>query len=137
MGTGPRILTIRKSRIHGRGCFAASVVARGQIITEYTGEPIDYAEAIRRNNKTSGDYSAYILEVRHDLFLDGARSGNPARFINHSCEPNCRVRRWRGRAFIVARRRLAAGEELTIDYSYRKALREPCGCGARTCRGYM
>jgi SET domain-containing protein len=71
------------------------------------------------------------------VFLDGSRGGNAARYINHSCQPNCYVRRRPPHAFIVSQRRLGSGEEATIDYDLDPKYRERCRCGMSSCRGYM
>ena len=130
-------IKVDKSKIHGTGCYATTAIPRGQIVTEYVGELIDYAEAVRRNDKTHRNYSEYILEVKKNLFIDAARFENQARYINHSCEPNCIIKTIKNRAFIVSIRPIAPGEELTYDYMYDIECREPCFCGAPACRGYM
>lgn len=130
-------LRTQESTIHGMGCFAVSAIPCGQVIVEYVGELIDRGEAVRRSVRTSPDYSEYVMEAGDGLFIDGLHSGNESRFINHCCEPNCRLRRVGGRVFFVAGRSISEGEELTIDYAFDASLREPCSCGARNCRGYM
>jgi len=127
----------QESKIHGLGCFAGSAIPCGQVIVEYVGEVIDHAEAVRRGVKISQDFSEYILEVSNDVYIDGSHGGNESRFINHCCEPNCRLRRVGDRVFFVAGRPISEGEELTIDYAFDTVVREPCSCGARNCRGYM
>ena len=133
----PTSIQVDKSKIHGLGCYATSPIPRGQIVAEYIGELIDSAEAVRRNDKQHPSYSEYILQVKKDLFIDAARLGNESRFINHSCDPNCILKTMKKRAFIVALRTIAPGEELTYDYMYDPRYREPCSCGAKTCRGYI
>ena len=128
---------VRKSRIHGFGCFSMSLIPEMTLIAEYIGEVIDIDEAIRRNDRSSKDYSHYILTIDERLFIDGAHAGNKSRFINHSCQPNCGVLRVETRAFIVARRTIVCWEEFTIDYDYDVNVREPCSCGAPKCRGYI
>ncbi len=130
-------LKIRESAIHGSGCFAADRIRLGTIIGEYCGERIDLEEAVRRNDRLSEAYSHFILEVERNLFVDGAKWEGPLRFINHSCEPNCRVCSYEHRAYIVTIREIGVDEELTIDYCYDEEVREPCSCGSPGCRGYM
>lgn len=81
----------------------------------------------------------YIFELnaRHDL--DGRTRGNVARLINHSCAPNCRVDVVRGRIWIVARRDIAAGEELTFDYGFKfnEWRHHACLCGSASCVGFI
>jgi SET domain-containing protein len=144
-GSATRWVTYRRSAIHGRGVFARRAIPDGTRILEYTGERITKPEAARREvqrlerQRRGGDDSVYIFVInrRHDL--DGRTGRNVARFINHSCEPNCRSELSRGRIWIVARREIAAGEELTFDYGF--SLKEwrlhPCRCGAKRCAGFI
>jgi SET domain-containing protein len=138
-------VTYRRSVIHGRGVFARRAIPDGARIIEYTGERITKAQARRREverlvrQRRGDDASVYIfvLNRRHDL--DGRRSRSVARFINHSCAPNCRVEVARGRIWIVARRDIATGEELTYDYGFPFAewRQHPCRCGASRCAGFI
>ncbi len=130
-------LLAQESPIHGLGCFALRDIPEGSTISEYTGEVIDLAEAIRRNDESSADYSELIIEVDDEHFLDGARAGNVSIFINHSCEANCYIEIIKGRPFFVALRTISAGEEVTLDYDYDAGLRESCSCGSVDCRGHM
>jgi hypothetical protein len=127
---------MRRSGIHGRGLFAARALAAGERVLEYTGERVGKAESRRRQRARRAVW-IFELNRRHDL--DGHARGNPARFINHSCAPNCEVMAERGRVWIYAAREIAAGEELTFDYGYRLAafLGHPCRCGAAGCTGYI
>ncbi|HUR57386.1 MAG TPA: SET domain-containing protein-lysine N-methyltransferase [Opitutaceae bacterium] len=135
----------RRSSIHGRGVFARRAIPDGTRIIEYTGERITKAEARRREaqrlerHRRSGDGSVYVfvLNRRHDL--DGRLGRSLARFINHSCAPNCRSEVTRGRVWIVARRDIAAGEELTYDYGFPLGewRLHPCRCGAARCAGFI
>ncbi|MBP6507935.1 MAG: SET domain-containing protein-lysine N-methyltransferase [Opitutaceae bacterium] len=138
-------VTYRRSTIHGRGVFARNAIADGARILEYTGERITKAEAARREAQRlarqarGGDDSVYVfvLNLRHDL--DGREGGSLARFINHSCAPNCRAELSRGRIWIVARRDIAVGDELTYDYGFPLAewRQHPCRCGAARCAGFI
>jgi uncharacterized protein len=112
---------------------------------EYVGERIGKAEAERRSVERieraakTGEAAVFIFELtkRHDI--DGAVSWNTARLINHSCRPNCEVQILRGRIWIVARRRIKAGEEVTYDYGYDfdDFEEHPCRCGSPRCAGYI
>ena len=138
-------VTHRRSAIHGRGVFARRAIPDGTRILEYTGERITKAEAGRREAQRlerqarGGDDSVYVfvLNRRHDL--DGRDGGSVARFINHSGAPNCRPEVTRGRIWIVARRDIAVGDELTFDYGFSLAewRRHPCCCGAARCAGFI
>jgi hypothetical protein len=139
------LITYRRSSIHGRGVFARRAISDGTPIIEYTGERITKAESARREaqrlerQRRGGDDSVYVfvLNRRHDI--DGRPSRGIARFINHSCAPNCRVEVIRGHIWIVARRDLAADEELTYDYGFPFAewRLHPCRCGAPRCAGFI
>jgi uncharacterized protein len=138
-------ITQRHSAIHGRGVYARRAISDGTRIVEYSGERITKAEAVRREaqrlarQRRGGDGSVYVfaLNRRHDI--DGRRRQNVARLINHSCAPNCRVETTRGRIWIVARRDISAGEELTFDYgfSFKEWRQHPCHCGAPRCAGFI
>lgn len=130
-------MAVRSSPIHGRGGYAAAWIAGGSLVVEYLGERIGRAEALARDVPGNPRYSPYILEVSGDLYLDGAVGGNEARFINHACDPNCRVRVVGDRAFLVAARDIAEGEELTIDYAFDPPASLPCRCGSSACRGSL
>ncbi|MEO5958453.1 MAG: SET domain-containing protein-lysine N-methyltransferase [Opitutaceae bacterium] len=134
-----------RSAIHGRGVYARTTIPDGARVIEYTGERITKAEAARRETqrlarqRRGGDDCVYIFNLnrRHDL--DGRMRRNVARLINHSCAPNCRAEVIRGRVWIVARREIPAGEELTFDYgfSFTEWRRHPCRCGAKRCPGFI
>jgi uncharacterized protein len=130
-------LFIQRSPIHGTGCFASSEIHPGEVIVEYVGEKINREEAVKRDIRSSPAYSEYILEINPDTFIDGKITGNFSRFINHSCDPNCQIWRVETHALIVASRRISFGEELTMDYSFDLAYRQPCRCGSKNCRGFI
>lgn len=133
------------SGIHGRGVYARRPIPDGARVLEYRGERITKAESRRRETRRlerqgrggDGCVTIFDLNQRHDL--DGRGRHNIARLINHSCAPNCRAETIRGRIWIIARREIATGEELTFDYGY--AFKEwsfhPCRCGARNCAGFI
>lgn len=133
------------STIHGRGVYARCEIPDGTRIIEYVGEKITKAEAWRREARRlerarrGGDGSVYIFELNQRYDLDGGARRNIARLINHSCAPNCRAETIQGKIWILARRDIAAGEELTFDYGYGYSLWEdhPCRCGAPRCVGYI
>lgn len=131
----PALLSFEASPIHGLGAFAATEIRAGTRIVEYVGEEISKEESVRRceaNNE-------YIFALDDTRDLDGNVDWNPARFINHSCAPNCEAWLEDGRVWIVARRDLRAGEEISFNYGYDLVdYREhPCRCGAEGCVGYV
>ncbi len=123
------------SPIHGTGAVAASSFAAGERVIEYTGERIDKAESIRRC--AAGHHAIFYLDEETDI--DGGAAWNPARFLNHSCAPNCDAEWIEGRIWIIARRPVAPGEEMTFNYGYDLIdYREhPCRCGAVACVGFI
>ncbi|HEX5398012.1 MAG TPA: SET domain-containing protein-lysine N-methyltransferase, partial [Verrucomicrobiae bacterium] len=125
----------RESSIHGTGGFAKAGITAGTRIIEYTGERISKSESLHRceaNNEC-------IFSLDDEWDLDGNVPGNPARCLNHSCEPNCEAEQIDGRIWIVAKRDIRAGEELTFNYGYDlQDYREHlCRCGAAGCVGYI
>ena len=141
-----RNFAVRRSPIHGRGVFALKHIPRGTRIIEYKGELISDAEADRRYSRIhENSPHTMLFSVDGGLVIDATRRGNSARWINHSCSPNCEIAEEGARVFIDARRDIQAGEELAYDYNLqigerhtRAAKREhACFCGARRCRGTM
>ena len=135
---------IRKSKIQGRGAFAARRIRAGTRIMEYTGELVSQDEANRRYDDDSMNrHHTFLFSVDDDRVIDGAVGGNESRYINHSCAPNCQAVNEDGRIFVEALRTIQPGEELAYDYAYVLAERHspaakrryPCHCGAARCRG--
>jgi SET domain-containing protein len=129
-------IEIRRSRIHGRGLFARRDIPAGSRLIQYVGRRIPKHESAELCLKQN----AYIFTLNEQDDVDGRVSWNPARLINHSCEPNCDAELDdRDRIWIVSRRAIQRGEELTYNYGYDlKDFRNyPCRCGASSCLGYM
>ena len=123
-------------------------IAEGERIVEYTGERIssDQADAQSPDDEARAAPPHLPLRGRRRVVIDGSLGGNDARFINHSCDPNCEVVITRGRVYIHALRDIAEGEELFYDYWYitdesytLDDLRRiyPCRCGSPKCRGTL
>lgn len=136
---------VRNSSIHGEGVFAARDIPRGTRIIEYIGERISKSEAQRRaekqieQSKRGNSGAVYIFEATARQDIDGNVPWNPARLINHSCQPNCKAENIRGRIWISAIRRIKTGDELSYDYGYDPEHFEdhPCLCGHLSCVGYI
>lgn len=135
---------IRESLIAGRGAFATRAIAKGERIIEYVGERITHEEAdLRYDDDSMEVHYTYLFTVSSKICIDATREGNDARYINHSCDPNCESEVVRGRVFIHALRDIAAGEELHYDYAYERSgdetdedeVRYRCLCGTPPCRG--
>lgn len=124
-------LAIGKSRIHGKGCFAAIPFHQNQRIAEYVGERVSLAEAERRRC-AAGEQC--ICDVDPDWAIDGSRGGNGTQYVNHSCQPNSYVIVFEKRIFIYALREIAPGEEITTDYLYELySDRTTCRCRTASC----
>jgi uncharacterized protein len=137
---------VRNSPIHGRGVFARRTIRRGARIIEYRGERISMKEADRRpDSDPDNPYHTFFFELNDGRVIDAAVRGNAARWINHSCTPNCEPIEEEGRVFIEAKRTIRAGEELGYDYklsvrghiSKKMHAAYACRCGTARCRGTM
>jgi len=142
---GRRIQT-RRSGVHGNGVFAVQDIAEGETLVEYKGEVITWEEALRRHpHDPSQPNHTFYFHVDDERVIDGKIHGNSAKWINHSCDPNCEADEQDGRIFIKALRNIKAGEELNYDYGLiideeytPQLLAEfPCWCGAESCRGTL
>jgi SET domain-containing protein len=143
----PRPWIVRTSPRHGRGVFAVARIPEGTRIIEYTGELISEAEGERRYPTLASGHEepehTYLLTLDEHRVIDANVGGNEARFINHSCEPNCEPIPFGDHMWLVAVRDIWPGEELAYDYAIEldephtpaRKKRFPCACGARRCRG--
>jgi hypothetical protein len=145
---GPPVpVIVRRSKIQGRGVYATRAIGEGERIIEYTGLLITNQEADAQcDDEGMRRHHTFLFGVDDEFTVDGASGGNEARFINHSCEPNCESVIEGRRVFIDALRDIGAGEEVAYDYWYTtdrgytlQDLRRiyPCRCGATTCRGTL
>jgi hypothetical protein len=137
---------VRRSKIHGTGVFATAPISKGTRLVEYLGERVSHAEADRRyEHKAADDNHTFLFTVDARTVIDAGVGGNDARFLNHSCDPNCEAVQEKRRVFIDAIRDIAAGEELVYDYGIERDPDDPedidvvfaCRCGAPRCRGTM
>ena len=128
-------LVIRRSKIHAAGCYTRVAIKRGTWIVEYAGKRLTVRQANRKYKKATKTYLFGLSDGKTVIDGEGI-----AAFINHSCEPNCKIVEHKGRIWVVADRDIKAGEELSYDYSlYDGDLEDPslCICGANECRGSM
>ena len=137
---------IRSSSIQGFGAFATEPIAAGTRLIEYAGERLTPAQADARYPDVDGErHHTFLFAIDDDVVIDAAVNGNDARFINHSCDPNCDAVIDDGRIWIETIRDVATGEELAYDYAYELKERHtpaakrryPCNCGAPNCRGTL
>ena len=145
MKGGPRI-QVRRSGVHGKGVFALQDMAEGERVIEYKGQVISWEESQERHpHDPANPNHTFFFQIDGERVIDGGDRGNAARWINHSCEPNCYAEEQDGRIFITTLRNIAAGEELNYDYGliveerYTKRLKAEyaCFCGNAGCRGTM
>jgi SET domain-containing protein len=136
------IIVVRGSAIHGKGVFATRAIAKGERIIEYKGKLITEAAADDRYGDDEGNHTfLYLLD--NGMVLDANRGGNSARWINHSCSPNCEPVEEGNRLYVHAIRNIKAGDELSYEYNlviedrYTPAIKRlyACRCGSRKCQG--
>ncbi|WP_273454692.1 SET domain-containing protein [Nevskia ramosa] len=143
----------RRSAIHGNGVFAAKPLAAGIEVMEYTGRLRTHAYIDKVYSDTVESGHTFLFTLNERYVVDGNFDSNDARWINHSCEPNCKpyVIEDPGknpkldRIVIETLRDIGQGEELTFDYGIRLDCRQTarlkkiwaCRCGAPTCTGTM
>ncbi|MFQ5474637.1 MAG: SET domain-containing protein [Candidatus Nanoarchaeia archaeon] len=144
--TTSEYMEVRRSKIHNNGIFAVKDIPKGAYIIEYVGEKITKKEAEKRGQKTleeaekngsKGGFYLFSLNSRYDI--DGDVDWNTAKWINHSCNPNCEALDDDGHIWIVALRNIKMGEELSYDYGCDLEDYEshPCRCGSPNCVGYI
>jgi uncharacterized protein len=140
----PLPFELRQSPIQGRGAFATRRIRKGARIIEYTGERITQDEADKRyDDEAMERHHTFLFTLDEKTVIDAAVDGNEARFINHSCDPNCQALIEDDKIFIYALKEISPGEELCYDYAYERAegMDEEseklyvCRCGAKNCRG--
>ncbi|KAI8877244.1 hypothetical protein K501DRAFT_260728 [Backusella circina FSU 941] len=135
------ILTEKK----GFGLRALEDLPTNTFIMEYIGEVIPQTEFIRRTREydAEGYTHYYFMTLKNDEIIDATKRGCLARFINHSCNPNCVTQKWvigkKMRIGIFTSRFVAAGEELTFDYKFERygATAQKCYCGEPNCKGFI
>ncbi len=149
----PKKIERRQSSIHGNGVFATAAISKGERVIRYKGE-------VRRHEDVDAAYAGddetghtFLFSLNDEWVIDANIDGNMARWINHSCAPNCEAvqeenakgKKHRDKVHIHALRDIVAGEELS--YNYGIVLEEPhtaalkklweCRCGSAKCTGTM
>ena len=139
---------VKRSKIHGNGVYATEDIKKGTKVIEYIGEKVTKAEGDRRSERRIKKYlnsnktgSVYIFELNSKFDIDGSPYYNKARYINHSCNPNCEVEILKGHIWIIAIKNIKKSEELSYDYGYEfdkdDYIDHICNCGAKKCIGYI
>lgn len=139
-------LVVRRSGVHGTGVYTRRKIRKGSRIIEYTGKLIPAKEATKLGPADpKNPYHTFYYLLDNGDVIDAGQGGNIARWINHSCTPNCTTEEEESRIFIHALRTIYPGEELFYDYSLDPGERRTkqveknfaCLCGAPECRGTM
>jgi uncharacterized protein len=151
--TSARRIIARRSPIHGNGVFAASAIAKGEEIIQYKGKLLTHAEADDLYGDGGETGHTFLFTLNDDYIIDANQHGNSARWINHSCAPNCRAvveesasgDPRKDKVLIETIRAIKPGEELTYDYGivldvpHTARLKKlwVCLCGSPKCTGTL
>ena len=139
---------VKKSKVHGTGVFALENIKKGSHIIEYIGEKITKKEGDKRSAERIKNFldkknegSVYIFELNKKYDIDGSPLYNKARYINHSCSPNCEVDIIDNKIWIISIKKINKGDELNYDYGYPFDKDDfddhVCKCGSKKCIGYI
>ena len=139
---------VKRSKVHGSGVFATKDIKKNIKIIEYIGEKVTRSEGDKRSAKRIKNYlhseetgSVYIFELNKKYDIDGSPEYNKARYINHSCNPNCEIDIINGEIWISSIKKIHKGQELTYDYGYEFDKDDykdhNCRCGEKNCIGYI
>jgi len=140
------MLVVKQSCIHNKGVFAKRQIPADTKLIEYVGKIVTNAEADRIHAeciakiKDGDSAKTYLFELDDEHYIDGDVPENHAKFINHSCNPNAEYRYDDGSIWIVSRRDVADGEEITYNYGFEldeEFMEHPCCCGSENCVGYI
>lgn len=118
----------KKSKLHGFGVFALETINKNKRIIDYAGELISNKQSESREDRYLSKGCIWVFRVNRNWSRDAAVGGNIARFINHSCTPNCRFEVVDKTIWIKAARDIRRGEELTYDYKPIGERSIPCRC---------
>ena len=142
-----KVWTVRQSKIHGSGVFAKVDIKKNTKIIQYVGDKITKKEGDKRSEKRIKKFlnssitgSVYIFELNSKYDIDGFVKKNKARFINHSCDPNCEVNIENNEIWISSIKKINEGTELSYDYGYsfdEDYKDHQCLCGSKHCIGYI
>ena len=139
---------VKNSKIHGKGIVATRNIKKSTRIIQYIGEIVSKKEGDKRSGNRIKKYlksnrtgSVYIFELNKKYDIDGFFGYNKARYINHSCNPNCEVEISNDQIWISSIKKINKGEELSYDYGYNFDKDDykdhECKCGSKYCIGYI
>ena len=117
----------RKSRIHGWGVYASRTIPKNTRIIDYAGEKISNQESLKRELRYMKQGHIWCFKLTNRTVVDAHVGGNVAKYVNHSCRPNCYIQIQKHTIWIRAARTIRKGEELTYNY-------QTDGEGLITCR---
>ena len=118
----------KRSKLHGYGVFAGETINKNKRIIDYAGELISNRQSERREDKYLAKGCIWVFRVNRNWSRDAAVDGNVARFINHSCTPNCYIQVVGKTIWVRAAKRIRKGQELTYDYNTEGDKVIPCRC---------
>ena len=118
----------RRSKLHGWGVFATTRITKNTRIIHYAGEKITQRESARREAAHLQRGHIWCFHLNSRWVIDGSRGGNDARYINHSCQPNCYAQIIDGVIWIRAAKTIERGEELTYNYQTEGEKTIACQC---------
>ena len=139
-------IILKKSKIHGKGVYAAANIKKGEKVIEYVGDKITKKEGerwaqrqIELSKGNPGEGAVYIFELNRKYDIDGNVDWNPAKYINHTCDPNCEIDIKNDHIWIVATKAIKKGEEISYNYGYdiEDHKDHVCKCGSTNCIGYI
>jgi hypothetical protein len=147
---GWRRLVVYKSGIHALGLYTVEFISKGEMVVEYVGEIVGLCVADKREanyhsrGKMKYEGACYFFRIDKESIIDATRKGGIARFVNHSCSPNCVAKvisvKTQKKVVFFAVRDINVGEEITYDYHFNHeddGKKIPCFCNSRTCRRYL
>ncbi|KAI4316365.1 hypothetical protein L6164_024351 [Bauhinia variegata] len=147
---GWKHLVVYKSGIHALGLYTSRFISRGEMVVEYVGEIVGQRVADKRENeyqsgrKLQYKSACYFFRIDKEHIIDATRKGGIARFVNHSCQPNCVAKvitiRHDKKVVFFAERDIFPGEEITYDYHFNhedEGKKLPCYCNSKNCRRYL
>jgi hypothetical protein len=143
-------LVVYKSGIHALGLYTSQFISRGAMVVEYVGEIVGVRVSDRREKeyqsgrKLQYKSACYFFKIDKEHNIDATRKGGIARFVNHSCSPNCVAKiisvRTERKVVFFAERDIYPGEEITYDYHFNnedEGKKIPCFCSSKNCRRYL
>ncbi|OAY62637.1 Histone-lysine N-methyltransferase ATX2 [Ananas comosus] len=147
---GWKHLVVYKSGIHALGLYTSQFIARGAMVVEYVGEIVGLRVADKREieyqsgRRLQYKSACYFFRIDKEHIIDATRKGGIARFVNHSCQPNCVAKvisiRNEKKVVFFAERDINPGEEITYDYHFNhedEGHKIPCFCNSKNCRRYL